>query len=412
VTAASSILDPSAPGYQANYHALTNPGRDHIRLYDLDFDQDYIVVIVGVDEAGNEGDTLNTSWTTNNTIKFAVTQGVMRAFSNAPSFPGVGGQTNFHPWTEGNRRAAALHWIAAGPTNAQGQLVNKDYDLIYWDSARFEENPHNNWQRAGTVRTNWFVDRGGQFKDRGKIRFYRASYKDRWQRTRQEGTNVVAQRPLVSEEVYALHNVILSPGQNFVALHGIPYTNTFQGVFGGTENFPGGGTMSPAAGSTVIEFYSPGTNAPVSESFWLNAAGTWRRLGGEVVTHSNMPPEFFGRGFSINLPPATNAVWDTYQTTTAYDYSQLGANGLPIQVPAMVWSPILQVPTNSIGFSRQIITGRRSARSATNVYNLVALRLPVSTHPEEMQLVESGFVAGAPRPRTRSTRSTRPPRAC
>ena len=39
------------------------------------------------------------------------------------------------------------------------------------------------------------------------------------------------QRPLASEEVYALHNVVISEGRNHVGLHGEPYTNTFAGVY-------------------------------------------------------------------------------------------------------------------------------------------------------------------------------------
>jgi hypothetical protein len=101
---------------------------------------------------------------------------------------------------------------------------------------------------------------------RGTVRFYRASYKDRWRRT-----NVVSglpQRPLASEEVYALHNVVVSEGRNHVGLHGEPYTNTFAGVFGTDTNiWPAG--ASAAAGATKVEFYLAGTNAPVSEVLHL-----------------------------------------------------------------------------------------------------------------------------------------------
>jgi hypothetical protein len=389
VQADTPIADPSAASYQPNYQALTNLSRQTIRLYDLDFDQDYAVVIVGVDKAGNEGPAGANSWATNNTIKFSMTRGwtmpksdpSMAVFSNMPSLS----NTNID-------LAACFQWTASGPSNTQGGiLVTKDYDLIYWDSGRFFENTNNNWRLVGTVRSNWFADDGGFAHTRGQLRFYRASYAGRWRRTNDQG---VAQRPLVSEEVYAQHNVLLSAGQNFVALHGVPYTNTFDAVFGGTDVFPGGGSAMPAAGATVIEFYSAGTNAPVSDKYWLSTSGQWIKEGsGENVTTNLQSSNFFTRGFSINLPPATSHVWQTYRTAWGIDANRKDTEGQPLQLPALIWAPVAQVPTN--GFSQVIQTGSRTGRVVTHVYNLVALRLPVSAHPGEMQLVESGFVKGA-----------------
>ncbi len=383
VTADTTILDPTAPGYQPDYTPLATVSSNRIRLYDLDFDQDYVVVIVGVDEAGNEGPALETSWATNNTIRFAVTSGwsmakseVINHFTGAP----------IHATSSSN--VAALGWIAAGPTNSQGQYthVTREYDLIYWDAPTFDERTNNAWNRLGTVQSNWYVDDGGQFKNRGDIRFYRASYKDRWKRTRMAGTNVVSQRPMVSEEVYALHNVILSGGQNFVALHGVPYTNTFEAVFGGTNVFPGG--TSPALNSTRVEFYNPGPAALVGDQYWLDSNGRWRHLQSENdVTTNLMASDFFTRGFSINLP-TNSSVWEVYGMTNAWtDFVKTQ------QVPAKVWSPILQVPTN--GFSQTIYTGARSGRTATNYYNLAALRLPVAAHPSQLNL-PTNFHRGNP----------------
>ena len=395
-TWASDIADPGAPDYQPNYHALTNLNRNSIRLYDLDFDQDYAVVIVGVDKAGNEGSAGIYSWATNNTIKFALTRGWCMAKEEAStSFPDA---TLTNALT---KRAAALAWTASGTTNAQAgddvtnlfTEVKKDYDLIYWDASSFRESAQNDWKLLGTVRTNWFVDDGGQARSRGQIRFYRASYKDRWRTNRTEiidgQTVVVPQRPLASEEVYAIHNVILSGGPNYVALHGVAYTNTFAGVFGGIENFPGGGTLLPQTGSTVIEFFSPGTNALVSEYYFLNSSSRWMRASGNVddVTDTPMPTNFFSRGFSIHLP---DPVPEPYAVTNAFDYEQKNPDGTYKQVPAMVWSPILQVPTNN--FMQQIHGGNR--RPNILVYNVAALRLPVAAHPSQLKL--NGFVNGAP----------------
>ncbi len=371
------IVDPSAPNYQSNYLAMTNMSTSSIRLYDLDYDQDYAVVVVGVDKAGNEGSVGVQSWSTNNTIRFALIRGEIIDKSAAKAaFPEAKLDNTNTP------TAAALHWIASGPTNEQGRYtaVSKDYDLISWDSYRFQENSNNQWKLVDTVRSNWFVDDGGQMKPRGQLRFYRASYKDRWRATNALGQ---AQRRVASEEVYAMHNVVLSPGPNFVSLHGIPYTNTFRAVFGGTETFPGGLSAMPDSGSTVVEFYNAGTNALSCEQYFLTADNQWLQVGGDEVTDVLQPSNFFCRGFSITLP---NPLPDAYTNAIAYD-----AN-LGLTLPAMIWTPILEVPTN--GLERVVYTGSHTGRTTVAMYNLVALTLPVCTHPSEMRLLESGFVNG------------------
>ncbi|MDY0146290.1 MAG: hypothetical protein RBS84_09940, partial [Kiritimatiellia bacterium] len=385
----STIEDPSAKT-STNYLALTNLARSKIRLYDLDFDQDYAVIIVGVDKAGNEGPAGVYSWATNNTIKFSLTRGWGMAKDEAvAAFPGAVLTNTLAA------RAAGLAWTASGTTNPNAGTrvtnlfteVKKDYDLIYWDASSFRESAQNEWHLLGTVRSNWFVDDGGQGRKRGNIRFYRASYKDRWKRTRQDGTNVVAQRPIASEEVYAMHNVVLSPGQNFVALHGLPYTNTFEGVFGGTETFPGNNTALEA---TKIEFFTPGVNANSTNQYYLNASNRWIEVGSaQDVTTRLMVSNFFNRGFSITLPDPLPA---GYVVTNALDYNQADESNHAAVVPAMIWSPIAQVPTN--GFSQVISCGSHSGRTETLVYNVVALRLPVATHPSKMRLLDSGFVSG------------------
>ena len=393
ITASSKIEDQSTT--LTNYSTLTNMTQTggnvySNRVYNLDFDQDYIVVVVGVDKAGNEGPAGIFSWATNNTIKFALTRGwklpkasALAAFPGAPSL------------SDTNRLSAmGVAWTAAGPTNEWGQytMVTKEYDMIYWDSSSFRDSSNNVWQLVGTVNSNWYADDGGQERARGNIRFYRASYRDRWRKELQVGGQTVKQRPLASEEVYAMHNIVLSGGQNFVALHGVPYSNSFAAVFGDTNTFPGGTSASPGSGATVVEFYSPGTNALTSEQYWLNTAGEWWRAGGIEVTHTVLTNRnFFTRGFSIHLP---SPLPEAYVTTNAFDsrmYRDEEQQRIP--VPAMVWSPILQVPTND--FSQTIYTGETIGRVKTCVYNLTALRLPVAAHPRQMRLLECGFVRAA-----------------
>ena len=374
VSATNTIADPSGTG--TNYLALTNLSQGGIRLYDLEYDQDYAVVVVGLDKAGNEGLANASSWATNNTIRFAVTQGVLKAYATPPSFPAEGGTNTFTPWSGSNKKASTLFWMAAGPTNSQGNYiqVNKDYDLIYRDATSFQESSNWTWQLAGTVRTNWFVETNALNLPWGTLRFYRASYKDRWRRT-----NVVSglpQRALASEEVYSMHNIVLSEGRNHVGLQGVPYTNTFAGVFGTDTNlWPAG--ASAAAGATKIEFYVPGTNAPVSAVYFFGTDGNWYHSGNATPVTTNLQtPDFFTHGFSVTLP--TNLAARGYATTNAQDYAQPGTN-----LAALVWHPILKVPTNS--FSHTIACGK--AGRGTNevlIYNLVALNLPVAAGPSQL----------------------------
>jgi hypothetical protein len=375
VQAGDPIQDPSAPA--DHYQVLTNLTRNTVRLYDLDFDNEYIVVVVGLDAAGNEGYAGPLAWATNNTIKFALIRGSMIPKDVArAAFPGADlSNTN-------TETAAALEWIASGPTNAQGEYtaITKEYDLIYWDAPRFQESSNNQWGLIDTVRSNWFADDGGQAKPRGNLRFYRASYKDRWRPTNTLGQ---VQRRLASEEVYSIHNVVLSVGPNFVSLHGVPYANTFEGVIGGIESFPGGASALPASGATLVEFYSAGLDSLSVDQFYLTTEGRWMQVGGGDVTDIPQAPNFFGRGFSITLPDPLPAA---YVTTVATNL-ETGE-----EVSAMMWSPIAQVPTN--GFAHTIYTGERSGRVVKNMYNLVGLNLPVRTHPGEMRLLESGFVNG------------------
>ena len=352
-----------------------------VRLYDLDFDQEYVVVVVGVDKAGNEGPVNANSWATNNTIKFSLTRGWH--VPKAEAVTALEGRVSDIGQRLTNAVVSALEWTAAGMTrNAEtGEMegeATKDYDLLQWDARNFRESPDNDWKLLQTVKTNWFVDDGGP-TNRGSIRFYRASYKDRWKKAVTNATTgqVTAQTPLVSEEVYAQTAVRLRPGENYTALHGVPYTNTFHAVFGGAEEFPGGTT---AALGTTIDFFTPATNALAHETYWLRDDGEWmdggdRPVGDVVQTDRN----FFTRAFSINLP---NELPEKYVAGTE---TIRHSNGNTTVVPYMVWKPILQVPTN--GFSQAIQCGEVTAP----VFNVVALRLPVAAHPSEMNLVESGF---------------------
>ena len=396
-----SIADPSAVAQGiTTYTGIDVTSASTMRIYDLDFDQDYIVVIVGLDKAGNEGPAVPMSWATNNTIKFSVTQGVMLARSAVmAAFP-----TN--NMRETDRTSAGFYWIAAGQTNANGGYtrVTKEYDLIYHDAASFNEDTNWTWNLVGTIQSNWFTDATAQDNAFGNLRFYRASYTDRWRRT--NPSSGLRQRPLASEEVYSMNNVILSEGFNYVALQGMPHTNTFASVFGTDTNiWPSSGS---AGTGTTIEFYSPGRSNLVSDLYFFGYDGNWYdESGSTALTHVVQASNFFTRPFSINLPnplPApfntTNAIYDQMSSTTNDAGGVIITNSYT-RLSAMVWHPLMRVPTNgpsgSTVFRQDIATGSYGLGpdgKALAVYNPVAFNLPVAVHPGQLNLVESGFTPG------------------
>jgi hypothetical protein len=416
VVATSTATDPTAAAnpYDSLKAVTANAGsgKQTVRLYDLDFDQHYMVIVVGVDKAGNEGPAGMWSWATNNTIKFAVTQGVVKASAAINSEVGdlVSGQaTNtvgMAKITGDNApaKAAVLYWMAAGQhedpqTHQRTGNVNKLYDLIYRDAPSFSEAGTEQWSMAatddntGTSKTNWNYQADAGLGTPGRVRFYRASYTGRWQDTK-PGTSE-KQFPLASEEVYSMNNIVLSEGWNYVSLQGVPWTNTFRGVFGtDTSMWPAAGTTAAdSANATRIEFYQPGTNAVVREWFFLGKDGEWYASGGTKVTDTLQTDGFFARPFGIVLPTAvTNAEGGVesgwWKDHADYDGAKASASR---SVRAMMWHPILQVPTNAPagGYSQTVTRGK-------GTYNLLSLNLPVAVHPSKLGLVEIDSTTGKP----------------
>ena len=384
VVTTNTAADPTAGANPyASLATVSNNAANNqkIRLYDLDFDQHYIVIIVGVDKAGNEGPAGMWSWATNNTIKFAVTQGVIRASSAINTAVGVDSGTNsvgMAPIPEGGAaKAAVLYWYAAGQTNNTSTgmregAVKKYYDLIYRDAASFNETGTEQWNMAstadnsGTSKTNWNYQADAGLDTPRRMRFYRASYAGRWQ----------GDYPLASEEVYSMNNVVLSEGHNYVSLQGVPYTNTFAAVFGtDTDMWPGGLTASDT-NATQVAFFAPGTTEITNEWFFFGSDGKWYDSEKHDVTTVEQPAGFFARPFSLTLPES-NAWWDAHGD---YDGATYGIDTRSREAKALLWHPILQVPTNSPQASAQTIS------KAADTYNLLSLNLPVAVHPKDLLL--------------------------
>ncbi len=406
VTKDSTVEDPSATG--ADYNNLGKKDTTGIRLYDLDFDQDYVVVIVGVDKAGNEGPANANSWATNNTIKFAITQGMVRAEADIPQAWKSG--------LNGADRAAALYWTAS----SSGGEVKRTYDLIYRDARSFSESSNNTWTAVGTVQSNWFVDAGALTHEASQIRFYRAAYEDRWQPTLTVGMSgrreVVSQRPLMSEDVYAMTAVPLVQGQNYVTLHGFGVgngeTNTLGAIFGTDPNiWPIGSTVAESVKLDVFtDGFTKDEGVRVDHTYYLSPTETeiienngavvtnilsadWRRVGSanQIYTHY-VDEDIFRHGVSITIPHASG-------TTNSWGTTNAG-----------YWHPVLLVPTNTayckseiydnagnkvssetaaVDFSVPIRAG--SARTGVE-WNFCSFTLPVAFHPSELGLENCGFV--------------------
>ena len=389
ITNGQAIEDPSLPAELKKYSGLDTvaeppsagttarggrregePATRTTRLYDLENDQDYIVVVVGVDKAGNEGPANANSWATNNTIKFAITQGVIRARSAINAAVGAlvdGTATNtvgMAKITGDNApdKGAVLYWMAAGMKDGEGK-VSKYYDLIYRDEMSFNELGNETWYMAGTnggnsgtSKTNWnYQAEDFSGLGRGKLRFYRASYTGRWN---PPGGGL----PLASEEVYSMNRVPLLEGVNLVGLQGVPYTNTLRGLLGMEWPLP-----RRSDDATRVEFFRYADGALVSATqFWFRAAiqidtngvGStnttryWASGANSTNDISDAPlsADYFGRAFSITLPELagdfrefeTNVVVTAYMTTNGEEKAFF-TNKL---VGGMSWYPMLQVPTN------------------------------------------------------------------
>jgi hypothetical protein len=386
----SPTTDPTAPkeagtGRPTAYDSLgvvsNSAANQRIRLYDLDFDQEYAVIIVGVDKAGNEGPAGLYSWATNNTIKFAVTQGVVRARAAINDAVGAlvsGKSTNTVGMAKMSEaegaptKGAVLRWMTGAADNPKP--VTKYYDLIYRDAPSFTEDGAARWEMAatadnsGTSMTNWNYqadDFGGL--GRGRLRFYRASYKGRWNPS--DGG-----RPLASEEVYSMNRVPLVEGRNLVALQGVPYTNTFAGVFGTDTNvFPAG--AKPGENATRVEFFADagggqdvanGETLVAKQSYYFlqdtaNHCGYWAASSAldTPVDNVEQDPQFFSRGFMVYIPDLAQKSGGEYFFPADFRARKNGSysNDVPKSTATggkywnweygFDWYPILKVPSTN-----------------------------------------------------------------
>ena len=99
-----------------------------------------------------------------------------------------------------------------------------------------------------------------------------------------------------------------------VALHGVPYTNTFEAVFGGLENFPGGPSAMPAYASYSSRTTSRPrdrarvvpTNVAIAPASCEATSETTRSSDSGSSERRNAPPETGGIS-ATSSPSASGA---------------------------------------------------------------------------------------------------------
>lgn len=238
----------------------------NVVLSNLMFDTTYRLAVAGMDEAGNIGPMSATQTLT--LAGLYVTQGLTRVINNV---------TN-----------AEVYWRAA----MVGYDVVRDYDVLVVDNLNFTDSLSNRWDLLVQKRTNVWADSLGNIPTpgSGQMRFFRVANKDRWQ------TNRVPRA--ASEEVYVAKRISLYPGRNWIAVPGVPDTNTALRVFG--ILLPGGSSaLDPNA--TKVSWYTSGSSMQAKKEIWLSASGEWRySVGGTGNANNQQVP--LGEGVLVEYP--------------------------------------------------------------------------------------------------------------
>jgi hypothetical protein len=297
----------------AGYEDLGDFSATEVVLSNFMFGTEYRIAVAGLDEAGNLGPL--SAPVTHYFTGFSVTQGVAVA----------------HDYSR-------IYWEA---------VEGREYDLIHLDDHEYREEFGRDWQLSGREAANSIthqVDLNGY-----SMRFYRASPAGRWEPLLEtdSGQTTSGRRRIASIEVYAAKPIQLHPGQNWVALPGIPDTLTVRRAFG--NDLPAGG--SPAL-STRITWYERAAGDEVQRQIWLDN-GIWYNAlpGGQTEVADEWPVDLTD-GVVIELPP---------------------------NAPSSTLLFVGKVPMAEDGLHTQSIAPGQA-------YNLTSTRLPVNVSPETMEL--------------------------
>ncbi len=258
------------------------------------------------------------------------------------------------------RDGMQLAW--QGVSTGEPSKVIVGYDLLYQDKMNFSDIITNDWMLLETITNSFTVDKGGtnilgtwrphptNLNERD-LRFYRVAPQNRWK----VGNNPRA----ASRQVYVAKKVSLKPGQNWVALPGVPDTNTIEFVVG--TNLP---ASSMAHHATKISWYrrdAYATNATTTlatQEVWLADSGQWKYSipSDKAGFPANHVPLNLMDGFIVELPTGV-------------------VNGASFMT-------IGKVRTNEYFKQIQEFPGNYGA---TN-YSLFSFNMPRHLHPSQMSL--------------------------
>lgn len=246
-----------------------------------------------------------------------------------------------------------ITYVSYNDTKQQAEIHHafqegNTYDLLYVDSRNFVDALSNSWALAVRGNTSMLVDTGGINRvpphelPNGTLRFYRISAPGFWEDNPRRA----------SEEVGILNRVEVKLQQNWIALPGIPHTNSVMACFG--EALPRGALSADAA---KLSWFERTADAEVTNTVWLaenGDGGEWFSAYPEPDSKANGQPAPLMQGAALDLP-------EGHESSSFIFMGQLP----------------------------------RSAQTQTIMggvqYSLISARLPRHLHPSEMGLVESGF---------------------
>jgi hypothetical protein len=308
--------DPYFSSHNTNCYTLADMSTNSVILSNFIFGLEYRFAMAGEDCAGNIG-PLSTS-VVHYFAGFFMTQGVNHA---------QGGKVG---WTAHDNLGE----------------VDRPYDLLYVDARGFSSALTSRWARMATVTNSFLIDNSVSGIPDGQMRFYRAAQHNRWQTNR---------RPrIASVEIYAVQNLTLYGGQNWMTLPVVPDTNRIDFILG--NDLPAGNNPADPS-ATRVSWYERTLSKTATNEVYLNIDGNWYYTGtGGLSGEANDQPLPLFEGFLVEM--ATNAA--------------------PQQVRF-----IGKLPTNT--------PAQRTQTLPADAYSFAGYHMPRWTHPSQLNLGSAGW---------------------
>jgi uncharacterized repeat protein (TIGR01451 family) len=237
--------------------------------------------------------------------------------------------------------------------------TNQVYDLLYVDAPEFSDSLSNLWALADRRSGTLLIDTGSSTRTppsrlgSSTLRFYRVSAPGYW-----EPTNTSR---YASEEIHAVGTVYLYPGFNWVRTWGIPCQNRYGDVIG--HQLAGTNTSVNSIRSSWCFDY-------VTQEVWHADQGTTNQW------LYSFPTNLAGQS-AEDLPLPLDRGW---------------IMTLPENMPTQTLTMIFRVPTST---TASVVYGPTNYGPGRFTLNLLNPNIPVTVHPSQLGLVESGVKQGA-----------------